>query len=608
MIHIDEKKQIVTFDIPETVKYPWINSKDPEVPFTLEYSARTISGRVEEIVRRYPDYKAYEFMGKETTYTEMWAKINACARSLKAIGVRENDRVMICMPNCPQAVNMFYAINMVGAVAVMVHPLSAESEIAFYLRDSGAVAAITLDQFYPKFEKIMGMVDLQALIITSVADELKPLLAVGYFLTQGRKDMVTRPRSNVIMWKEFLKRGKPIEIYKIKRKAQDPCAILFSGGTTGVTKGILLSNLNFNALSKQIVATNPIFNPGDSMLAVMPVFHGFGLGVSIHSMLANGGRCILIPRFNAKSYAEMLGKYKPNFIAGVPSLYEALLRNTTLEGLDLSCLKGVFSGGDSLSPELKKRFDAFLTEHGATITIREGFGTTECVTASCLTPIHNQREKSIGIPFPDTYYKIVKPGTEDEVPYGDEGEICLAGPTVMMEYVNQPEETANTRRIHADGLTWIHTGDLGVMDEDGFVYFRQRIKRMIITNGYNVYPSQMEGILDACEYVQMSCVIGVPDPKKIQKIKAFIVLKPGFVPTEAIKTAIMDYCRSHIAKYALPYDIEFRDDLPKTLVGKVAYRKLEEEEAAKREEEAKIRKEIAEETTLAVTADPASNK
>lgn len=608
MIHIDEKKQIVTFDIPETVKYPWINSKDPEVPFTLEYSARTISGRVEEIVRRYPDYKAYEFMGKETTYTEMWAKINDCARSLKAIGVRENDRVMICMPNCPQAVNMFYAINMVGAVAVMVHPLSAESEIAFYLRDSGAVAAITLDQFYPKFEKIMGMVDLQALIITSVADELKPLLAVGYFLTQGRKDMVTRPRSNVIMWKEFLKRGKPIEIYKIKRKAQDPCAILFSGGTTGVTKGILLSNLNFNALSKQIVATNPIFNPGDSMLAVMPVFHGFGLGVSIHSMLANGGRCILIPRFNAKSYAEMLGKYKPNFIAGVPSLYEALLRNTTLEGLDLSCLKGVFSGGDSLSPELKKRFDAFLTEHGATITIREGFGTTECVTASCLTPIHNQREKSIGVPFPDTYYKIVKPGTEDEVPYGDEGEICLAGPTVMMEYVDQPEETANTRRIHADGLTWIHTGDLGVMDEDGFVYFRQRIKRMIITNGYNVYPSQMEGILDACEYVQMSCVIGVPDPKKIQKIKAFIVLKPGFVPTEAIKTAIMDYCRSHIAKYALPYDIEFRDDLPKTLVGKVAYRKLEEEEAAKREEEAKIRKEIAEETTLAVTADTASNK
>lgn len=608
MIHFDEKKQTVTFDVPETVKTPWINSKDPEVPFTLEYSAKTISGKVGEIVRRYPNLNAYEFMGKETTYTEMWEKINACAKSLKAIGVRENDRVMICMPNCPQAVNMFYAVNMVGAVAVMVHPLSAESEIAFYLRDSGAVAAITLDQFYPKFEKIMGMVDLQALIITSVSDELKPLLAVGYFLTQGRKDLVTNPKPNVIMWKEFLKRGKPVEIYRIKRKAEDPCAILFSGGTTGVTKGILLSNLNFNALSAQIIATNPIFKPGDSMLAVMPVFHGFGLGVSIHSMLANGGHCLLIPRFNAKSYAEMLGKYKPNFIAGVPSLYEALLRNTTLEGLDLSCLKGVFSGGDSLSPELKKRFDAFLKEHGATITIREGFGTTECVTASCLTPIHNQREKSIGIPFPDTYYKIVKPGTSEEVPYGEEGEICLAGPTVMMEYVNQPEETANTRRTHEDGLTWIHTGDLGIMDEDGFVYFRQRIKRMIITNGYNVYPSQMEGILDACEYVQMSCVIGVPDPKKIQKIKAFIVLKPGYVPTEAIKNAIMDYCRSHIAKYALPYDIEFRDDLPKTLVGKVAYRKLEEEEAAKREEEAKIRKEIAEETTLAVTAGTASNK
>ena len=317
------------------------------------------------------------------------------------------------------------------------------------------------------------------------------------------------------------------------------------------------------------------------MLAIMPMFHGFGLGVSIHSMLVNGGRCVLVPRFTPQTYAELLRKHKPNFIAGVPTLYEALLRLDGLDDLDLSCLKGMFSGGDSLPVELKKRIDAFLKDHKATIEVREGYGTTECVTASCLTPSGLAREGSIGIPFPDTYYKIVMPGTEIEVPYGQEGEICLAGPTVMMEYVNHPQETADTLRKHADGLTWVHTGDLGVMDKDGYIYFRQRIKRMIVTSGYNVYPSQIEGILDKNECVHMSCVIGVKDPYKMQKVKAFIVLKPGYEPSDETREQIMDYCRKHIAKYALPYEIEFRDELPKTLVGKVAYRILEEEEAKK---------------------------
>ena len=551
------------------VKAPWLKSKDPEVPAALTYSELSMCSRVEEMVRRYPDYIAYEFMGKCTTYAEMWKKINACAKSLKAIGIREGDKVTICMPNAPQTLCMFYAVNMVGAIANMVHPLSAESEIAFYLRDSGSVAAITLDQFYNKFESVRKAVDLPCLIITSVADELKPLMKVGYKLTEGRKNpKVPSGRAGVLSWREFLRRGEYVEIYQVRRKAEDPAAILYSGGTTGVTKGILLSNRNFNALAAQIIATNPFFRPGHKMLAIMPMFHGFGLGVCVHTMLSQGGR-------------ELIKKHQPNLIAGVPSLFEALLRVKEIEGADLSCLLGVFSGGDSLSAELKKRFDAFLKEHGATITVREGYGTTECVTASCLTPIHKQKEGSIGIPFPDTYYKIVKPGTQEEVPYGEEGEICLSGPTVMLEYVNHPEETAQTKQTHADGLTWIHTGDLGMMDEDGFIYFRQRIKRMIVTNGYNVYPSQLENILEGHEYVHLSCVIGVKDPIKMQRVKAFVVLKPGYVPTEACKQELMEYCRKHIAKYAMPSDIEFRDELPKTLVGKVAYRVLEEEENAK---------------------------
>lgn len=592
------------------VKAPWLNSRDPGVPATLTYSELSMCGRVEEMVRRYPDYIAYEFMGKCTTYADMWKKINACAKSLKAIGIREGDKVTICMPNAPQTLCMFYAVNMVGAIANMVHPLSAESEIAFYLRDSGSVAAITLDQFYPKFESVRKAVDLPCLIVTSVADELKPLLKVGYKLTEGRKNpKIPAGRAGVLSWKEFLRRGEYVEIYQVRRKAEDPAAILYSGGTTGVTKGILLSNRNFNALAAQIIATNPFFRPGHKMLAIMPMFHGFGLGVSIHSMLVNGGRCILVPRFTPKTYAELLKKHKPNFIAGVPTLYEALLRLDNIDDLDLSCLKGMFSGGDSLSVELKKRIDRFLKEHKATIEVREGYGTTECVTASCLTPYNMSREGSMGIPFPDTFYKIVKVGTTEELPYGEEGEICLAGPTVMLEYCNHPEETAQTMRVHDDGRTYVHTGDLGVMDEDGFIYFRQRIKRMIITSGYNVYPSQMENIFDAHEAVHMSCVIGVPDPYKIQKIKAFVVLKPGFEAGEAMKKQLLEYCSKHVAKYAMPYDIEFRQDLPKTLVGKVAYRVLEQEElnkmAAAKAEEAIEQNELEAEAEAIAAVDTA---
>jgi ABC-type Zn uptake system ZnuABC Zn-binding protein ZnuA len=219
--------------------------------------------------------------------------------------------------------------------------------------------------------------------------------------------------------------------------------------------------------------------------------------VCVHTMLSQGGRCILIPRFTAKSYAKQIVKYKCNFIAGVPTLYEALLRLPSMDGANLSSLKGVFSGGDSLSIELKKKFDKFLYDHKASIQVREGYGTTETVTACCLTPPHMFKEGSIGLPFPDTYIKIVKPDTDEEVPYGEEGEILLAGPTVMKEYMNNPEETARTLRKHADGLTWVYTGDLGTMDDQGFIYFKGRAKRMIISSGYNVYPGQLENILDA---------------------------------------------------------------------------------------------------------------
>lgn len=564
------------------VKTPWISHLGG-VPAHLEYFQGSMYDKVASISENYPDYIAYDFMGSKTRYKDFIRKVDECARALAAIGVKEGESVTICMPNAPQAVIMFYAVNKIGAIANMVHPLSGEKEIEFCLKESASVVCLTLDQFYGKFENIRNNVPLRSLILTSIKDALSPIKKKGYYLAEGRKIKKVPANAEIVWWEKFLRDGARYHgPFHVVRKSEDPAVILYSGGTTGTMKGILLSNMNFNALSQQIIATNPMFKPGDKMLAVMPIFHGFGLGVCIHSMLASGGRCLLIPRFNPESYAKLLKKHKPNFIAGVPTLYEALLRIKSLDRVDLSCLKGVFSGGDSLSIELKKRFDAFLASHNASIPVREGYGTTECVTASCLTPSHMAKEGSIGLPFPDTFYKIVKPGTEEEVPYGEEGEICLAGPTVMMEYINNPEETANTLRRHKDGLTWVHTGDLGMMDDEGFIYFRQRIKRMIVTSGYNVYPSRIENILDAHELVHMSCVIGVPDPYKIQKVAAFVVLKPDVkVSEDEARKILLEYCSKHVAKYAMPAYIEFRDMLPKTLVGKVAYRVLEEEQAKK---------------------------
>ncbi len=564
-----------------TAKTPWAEHLG-SVPLHLDYFEGSMFDKIADIAERYPDNIAFDFMGRSTTYRQMVQEIERCAKALKTIGVRENDKVTIAMPNCPQAIYMFYAVNLVGAIANMIHPLSAEKEIEFYLNESESVTAITLDQFYNKFESIRENTKVVNIIIASVKDALSRPVRAGYMLTEGRKIKRIPKDAPVIRWSEFMRLSEHCFYkYKVQRKSDDPAVILYSGGTTGTTKGIILTNRNFNALGQQVVAANPMFRVGDKMLAAMPLFHGFGLGVCIHTMLSQGGRCILVPRFTAKSYAKDIVKYRCNFIAGVPTLYEALLRLPSMEGADLSCLKGVFSGGDSLSIELKKKFDTFLYDHKASIQVREGYGTTETVTACCLTPPHMFKEGSIGLPFPDTYIKIVEPNTDRELPYGEEGEILLAGPTVMKEYMKHPDETAETLRTHDDGLTWVYTGDLGTMDDEGFVYFKGRAKRMIISSGYNVYPGQIENILDANDKVQMSCVIGVPDPYKMQKVKAFVKLSPGVPATDETKAELLAYCKKNIAKYAMPYDIEFKDDMPKTLVGKVAYRALEEEELAK---------------------------
>ena len=555
---------------------PWL-AYYGNTPASLDYPHKTMYQLLAATAKQHPNNTAYIFQGKETTFASFMKRIEAAAKGLYHMGIRKGDKVTICMANTPQALDCFYALNRIGAIPNMIHPLSAAKEIAFYLNFSKSKAILTLDQFYNKVASISGELENPTqILIAKIADELPFPLNLLYPMTKGGHHPL--PKQGYKLWYTMVAEGKNAVLPEHDGKADDCAAILYSGGTTGTTKGIMLSNLNFNALGLQTIAASGFGSvAGMKMLSIMPVFHGFGLGIGIHTALIGGATCILVPQFSVKVYSDTLLKHKPELIPGVPTLFEALLRAEALEKADLSFLKGIFSGGDSLPPELKKKVDAFLKEHGCKEQIREGYGTTECVTASCLTPKDYARSGSIGVPFPDTYYKIVTPGTTEEVAPNTEGEICVSGPTVMLGYMDNPEETANTLRRHYDGRIWLHTGDLGHMDQDGFVYFRLRMKRMIITSGYNVYPSQLENIIDGHEKVLLSCVIGVKDTYRGQKVKAYVVPMPGFEPTEELKQEILDYCSSHIAKYAMPRELEFRTELPKTLVGKVAYRVLEEE-------------------------------
>jgi len=535
-----------------------------------------------EAAKKYPDYCAYEFFGCKQTYRTFEKQIKRCACGLKAIGINKDDRFTICMPNTPQAAVVFYALNLIGAVANMVHPLSAEEELVDFINGSNSIGALTLDQFAPKLESILPRTKVRTLLLASAGDGLLGIKKQLYRLTKGRK--IKRPQTGgkILRYSDLMKRGEEFTgEYDAKTSSKDVAAILYSGGTTGTSKGVLLTNQNINALALQTIAAGDCVIPSHGMLAILPIFHGFGLGVCLHAAFISGCFSILVPQFQLKTFIKILKKQNVHYIAGVPTLYEAMLRNKAFRQIDMSQLEGIFCGGDTLTVDLKRRVDALLKERGSPEQIREGYGMTESVSASCLTPKAFHKEGSIGIPYPDMYFKIVKSGTQEVLPYGEDGEIVVSGPTVMKGYDNNSEETAKALQLHEDGRTWLHTGDMGMMDEEGFVYFRQRIKRMIVSSGYSIYPSQLENAIESHETVLMSCVIGIPDDYKKQRIKAFVMLRDGIEATDEIKESITEHCKKNIAKYAMPKEFEYRKELPRTLIGKVAYLELEKEELAK---------------------------
>jgi long-chain acyl-CoA synthetase len=553
---------------------PWLRYYGP-VPHSLSYPEVTLYEAIAATAQRRPDAIAWDFLGTTSTYRQLLADIDRCANALAALGLRRGERILISMPTSPQGVIAFYAANKLGAVPAMIHPLSTAPEIAHYLDASGARIALALDAFYGTLAAAAPRRPLETILLARIPDYLSPAKRFGFWLTKGRKIAPVPADPRVHWWSGFMARSYP-QVSASSTSTHDPAAILFSGGTTGKPKGIVLSNRNFIAEGMQAAAWGGL-SEDDSILAILPIFHGFGLGVCVNAALMAGGKSILVPMFDAATTAKLIRAKRPSVLVGVPTLFHALANDPTLARADLSCLRACFCGADTLPRPVRDRFEQRVAERGGSVRLLEGYGLTEAVTAIMAMPKQEYREGSMGIPFPDMDAKLCVPGTTDEAPAGEEGELCVSGPAVMLGYLDDPEATAEVLRVHADGRTWLHTGDLARRDADGFFSFVLRIKRMIKSSGFNVYPSQVEAVLCRHPAVMEACVIGVPDPAQIERVKAYVVLKDPAQESEAMRDGLIAHCRGELIKWSCPREIEFRCDLPRTRVGKTDYRALMQE-------------------------------
>ncbi|MDQ5987755.1 MAG: Long-chain-fatty-acid--CoA ligase [Syntrophus sp. SKADARSKE-3] len=556
---------------------PWLKFYNGS-PETIDYPRVTMYEALMQTVEQFPDRIAYDFFDYTSTYRQFGQDIDICANALAALGMKKGDRITISMPTSPQGIICFYAANKLGIVASMIHPLSTPKEMIYYLNISQSRVALTLDLFYDRFKEIKGETSLETLILTEIFDQLTPR-------EQGADK--THEDPIVKWWKPLMAASYP-EAPKADMGTDELAVILYSGGTTGFPKGIMLSNYNF--ISEGLMVANwggALSAEGASILAILPIFHGFGLGICCNAAFMGGAKSILVPQFTPEIVVDLIKKKKPTLIAGVPTLYDALTRNPDFQTADLSCLQNTSCGADSLPRQVKERFEEIVLRQGGNVQLVEGYGLTEAVTGIMSTPLGGYREGSVGIPFPDMLAKVVAIGTTEEVPIGQEGELCVSGPAVMLGYLEAPEETAAVIKKHEDGLIWLHTGDIFSMDQDGYFYFKLRLKRMIKSSGMNVYPVQVEAILDKHPDVQSACVIGVPDETQVQRVKAFCVLKDGSKATPEMEKALIEYCREHLIKWSCPREVEFRDSLPVTRVGKIAYTELEKQEIEKLRSEGK---------------------
>ena len=522
---------------------------------------------------------AINYFGEKTSYIELISKIDLCAKALASIGIRENDVVTICLPNVPEAIISFYAVNKIGAIASMLHPLSSEEEIKDSLIKTKSVCLFLHNASYEKVENIIDSTKVYKTILISPRDSMPSLLGLGYLLTKDLKVKIPKNTEKFMYWYNFLEKGN---LYNkdvfIRRTKENDAVILHSGGTTGTPKNIVLTNGNINAIMEQAKIIFNDIGPGDKFLSILPMFHCFGLVVNICCPLMFSAEVILIPQFDAKRFDKLIRKYQPNILLGVPTLFEALIKNPYMQGLDMSNIKYVVSGGDTLSIEKNEKVNKFLKEHNSKAHIIQGYGMTETTGPATFGAKGSDKLGSVGIPLPGNKVKIINRDTMEEVNTKEIGEICISGPTVMSRYLNNREETNAIIKKHPDNIEWVHTGDLGYIDEDGVLFFLQRLKRMIISSGYNVYTSHIEEILQKNELIEEAGVIGIPHPYKIQVPKAYIVLKKNITDEVEAINKIKKYCEKNLSKYMIPKYFVIRKELPKTLVGKINYKELEKEQ------------------------------
>lgn len=569
MRKIKEKKKI------KKEEYPWFKFYKNGIKAHLNYPDVSMYEMIRRASIKHPSNIAYTFYGTRVTYKSYLRKIDEAACAFVRMGVVKGDYVSMIMPNTPEAITCFYALNKIGAIVNMMHPLSSEEEIKYGINLTKSTYVMVADIAFEKLYNIMDEINIKKVLYAPVCESMDPLTKIGYKLTTGRKSK--SPVGNkVIPYYRFIARAK---FHKKNIKdcgiGKDVAAILHSGGTTGTPKGIILTNLNFNALAMQGSHMSQILGTtGISLLAVMPIFHGFGLGVTFHATMISADEAIILPTVNPKKFDETILKYKPNAIACVPGLLASLPKSKKMIDADLSFIKCVLCGGDVLSETLNEQLDEFFYDHGSDAKIRTAYGMTECCAGACMMPPGESRLKSIGIPLSDCIVKIIDPNTQKECNLGEIGEICVNSPTVMQGYLNEPEETKEVLKKDKNGNIWLHTGDLGYMDKEGFIYFESRLKRMIVSSGYNIYPGQIEKIINEHPYVDTCVVVGVPHPYKKEVVKAYIVLKKGIELNIEVKKSIKEHCEKNIASYSLPYAYGYRKELPRTKLGKVAYRDL----------------------------------
>ncbi len=536
---------------------------------------------------------ALNYFGKKTTYKEMFQKIDEYAKAFQSKGVKEGSIVTVCLPNVPEAIYTFYALNKLGAVANMVHPLKSKNEIKECINEVNSSLLVMIDNVYKEIDKVIDDTSIKEAIVVSAGDSMPLPMKLIYKSKSGVAiDYKNDPK--YIKLDEFVVSGKNVNRLDVpKYKKNTTAVIMHTGGTSGFPKGVELTNDNFNCMVHQQKATAKNFSSGDTMLTIMPVFHGFGLCSSIHMPLSYGITTILVPKYSSKDFHKLIEKYRPNHIFGIPKLWKALMDDENIKNMDLSFLRYVVSGGENMKDGLEEEMNKFLYQHNCSFKVKKGYGLTEGVAGLTLSDDYSNEIGSVGVPLLCNNFKLVKPGTEEEVNYNIEGEICVSGPTVMKQYFNNELETEKTLQKHMDGKIWLHTGDMGYMTEDGMLYYTDRLTRMYVSAGFNIYPPKIEKVIEKCEKVESCAVVPIEHPFKDIKVpKAYLILKDNYVIDDQLQQEIAMLCKANLDTHHQPYRYEQINEFPITTLGqelgKIDYKALEKQANSSK---VKVRKE-----------------